>query len=92
MNSVSTKPSLSPNGTTPSLVVDGTGEDGLFAGDGEQTPCVVFDTHQQKVVAGPYDSRHEAVAAMEQILQGAPAILDEVKLDAQLEALDSATA
>ncbi|WP_413460831.1 hypothetical protein [Herbaspirillum huttiense] len=92
MNKGITKPSLPTDSANPRLVVDGIGEDGLFAGDGKHMPFVVFDTHQQKIVAGPYDSHHEAVAAMGKILLGAPALLDEVKLDAQLEAIDSAIA
>jgi len=71
------------------LVIDGTDEAGLFAGDGKSPPFVVFDVKKQENIAGPFDTREEAERNRADILAGKPATLDANALGVALEALDS---
>ena len=69
------------------LVVDGLGEDGNFAGDGERAPFVVFDVERQKNIAGPFASRELADKHRLDILGGATANLDAKALMEALSAV-----
>jgi hypothetical protein len=71
------------------LVVDGIGEDGNFAGDGENAPFVIFDVEQQQNIAGPYDSRVQAESAMALVLSGATPVLNKAELSRILATLDN---
>lgn len=73
------------------LVIDGTDEAGLFAGDGKYPPFVVFDVKKQENIAGPFGTRQAAERNRADILSGQPATLDTNALGTALEALDSST-
>jgi hypothetical protein len=73
------------------LVVDGHNNEGLFAGDGELPPFVVFDVDQQENIAGPFDTRAKAETHRKEILAGATPNLDVAKISALLEQIDNDT-
>jgi len=70
------------------LAVDGTDECGLFAGDGEQPPFVVFDIDAQENIAGPFVTRNDGERARVDILEGAEPMLNAVLLKALCEIID----
>lgn len=71
------------------LAVDGTDAiSGLFEGDGELPPFVVFDVDAQEIIAGPFRSREEAEAHRQEILSGILPRLDEQSLATQIKIID----
>ncbi|AQH05889.1 hypothetical protein A9R05_43600 (plasmid) [Burkholderia sp. KK1] len=70
------------------LLVDGTGADGLFAGDGKSAPFVIFDADRQQNIAGPFNDRDAAEQATRAILHGEEPKLDALALDAWLTRID----
>jgi len=73
------------NSEANNLVVDGTGESGLFLGDGQFPPFVVFDINLQQNIAGPFSTREDAEAARYAISNGAEPVLD---VEAMIEAIE----
>lgn len=71
------------------LVVDGVDAAGLFAGDGERAPFVVFDVEKQENIAGPFATRDAAQNHRDSIILGNFPMLDVDALNAALDALDT---
>ncbi len=71
------------------LVVDGTdAASGLFMGDGELPPFVVFDIDAQENIAGPFHTWAAAESHRLEILAGAEPRLDGPALAAWIEKID----
>jgi hypothetical protein len=71
------------------MVVDGTDSvSGLFMGDGELPPFVVFDVDAQENIAGPFHTRAAADSHRLEILAGVEPWLDGPALAAWIEKID----